>query len=246
MDQTKRISRNRTWAGTEPSRFETIESGTTPASRSTRVSFWTWELVVVGLAATVIGSFFFWDSAVQPDGQKNRDGTTSQTGHTRLVESVAFSPDGKTLASCGWDNRVKLWSVEPASGEPTFVRTRKDQAARLREITSLFHPSNVFQVAFSPDGKTLAAGGLDSFILWDISGEEFEPLVERRGESIRCLAYSPDGKTLAIGSSNAVIRLLDLPSRKNVPSSAATRIFSAASISPPMADCSPRRARMGR
>ncbi|MDH6104620.1 trypsin-like peptidase domain-containing protein, partial [Anabaenopsis tanganyikae CS-531] len=81
------------------------------------------------------------------------------TGHSSFVDSVAFSPDGKTLASGSWDDTIKLWDV--ATG---------------RSIATLTgHSGSVNSVAFSPDslrgaaiGKTLASGSRDNTIkLWD-------------------------------------------------------------------------------
>ena len=69
------------------------------------------------------------------------------TGHTDQVNAVAFSPDGKTLASGSWDGTVKLWDV--ASGQNS------------RTLSAGF--TRVYSVAYSPDGKTLAAGGAVPF-----------------------------------------------------------------------------------
>ena len=75
-----------------------------------------------------------------------------QTGHTGAVMSVAFSPDGKTLASGGWDNTIKLWDI--AAG--TLART----------LTG--HTDSVRSVAFTPDGKALASASDDHTVkLWD-------------------------------------------------------------------------------
>lgn len=84
--------------------------------------------------------------------------TNSSDGHTERVDSVAFSPDSRTLASGGGTSdkgEIKLWDVA----------TRKEQAPLKG------HTADVISVAFSPDGKTLASGSQDKTIkLWDVSG----------------------------------------------------------------------------
>ncbi len=75
-------------------------------------------------------------------------------GHTDLVWSLAFSPDGKTLASGSWDNTIKLWDV--ASGK--------------ERSTLKGHTDEVWCVAYSPDGKLLVTGSKDKTIrLWDLA-----------------------------------------------------------------------------
>ena len=86
---------------------------------------------------------------------------------TSVVNSVAFSPDGKTLASGSEDATIKLWDV--ASGK------------ELRTLAG--HSGCVDSVAFSPDGKTLASGSDDSTIkLWDVaSGKKLRTLAGPAG-----------------------------------------------------------------
>jgi len=116
-----------------------------------------------------------------------------QTGHTDWVESVAFSPDGKTLASGSDDETIKLWDV------PTGTLLR-----------SIEHTSRVLLVAFSPDGKRLASiGGTERAIkLWDIAtGTELRSINdEERGVSyVYPFAFNPNGKALACLSHHGTI-----------------------------------------
>jgi WD40 repeat protein len=118
-----------------------------------------------------------------------------QTGHSSEVVSVAFSPDGKTLASGSWDKTIKLWDV--ATG------------AELRALTG--HSTYVISVAFSPDGKTLASASYDTIRLWNVaSGAQLRMLTGH--SAVYSVAFSPNGKTLASGSNDKTIRLWDMGS----------------------------------
>jgi WD40 repeat protein len=113
------------------------------------------------------------------------------------VNSLAFCPDARLLASAGWDDSVRLWDV--ATGK---------QVRRLEA-----HVGMVAKVAFSPDGKTLASrGGLDGTLrLWDVAtGRELHTVTGLsnvnpwRFNREAALAFAPDGTALAVGDKNAI------------------------------------------
>jgi WD40 repeat protein len=108
------------------------------------------------------------------------------TGHTREVGDVAFSPDGKILASASWDGSILLWDVvthEPI-GSPL-----------------LGHTGQVNSIAFSSDGKVLASGSSDkTIILWSVaSGQRIGKPLSGHTSSVLSVAFRPDGKILASG-----------------------------------------------
>ena len=126
------------------------------------------------------------------------------TGHSYEVTSVAFSPDGCTLASASGSHPVnlKLWDVE--SGK------------ELQNLSGLSQDyGSTYRLAISPDGHTLASGGSNGKVtLWDVTGEEkIRPLAGHQNyDEISSVAFSPDGRTLASASNDGTVKLWDVES----------------------------------
>jgi WD40 repeat protein len=133
------------------------------------------------LAAASGGTVSLWNLAT------HRQIGRSLAASTETVYSLAFSPDGKTLATGSTDDTARLWDL-----------------ATHREIGSPLTTSNwVLSLAFSPDGKTLATGSVSDGIvrLWDVATDQQIGSTLNTGPGngpgeVRSLAFSPDGKTL--------------------------------------------------
>lgn len=114
------------------------------------------------------------------------------------VHSVAFSPDGKTLAAASRDMTVKVWDVATA-----------------KRSTLSGHTHAVYSVSFSPDGKTLASASGDKTVrLWDLATNKERATLKGHTESVMSVAFSPDGNILASASRDKTVKLWDVATGK--------------------------------
>ena len=122
--------------------------------------------------------------------------------HDREVGQVAFSPDGRTLASVQWGGIVKLW--DPATGKVRLTLQPR------QPNTHGPMQSGVTSLAFSPDGERLAGPGPDATLgIWDTrtGGLLLQFMVSRAGTPT--VAFSPDGLKIATGSANGKVQIWD-------------------------------------
>jgi hypothetical protein len=121
-----------------------------------------------------------------------------RAGHDARATVLAFTADGRCLASGHVDGSIRLWNV--ASAEEIAVKLRHDNAM-------------VGALAFSPDARVLASGGTDAVLkLWDVrgfAGKEARRELIRQPAGVTALAYADEGRTLVTGLANRVLRLLD-------------------------------------
>jgi WD40 repeat protein len=134
-------------------------------------------------------SLLVWDAdTLEPRGEPLR-------GHTKVIQDVAFRPDGKVVTA-SWDGTARVWDLESR-----------------REIARLLigHNVGILGVAVSPDGTLVATGSIDaSTKLWDTATGEVLTLFDH-DLVVNAVAFSPDGRFLASVSGDGTVALDLLP-----------------------------------
>jgi WD40 repeat protein len=142
------------------------------------------------------------DSAIRVWNLKTGELLAMMPGQRSPVLAVAFSPDGKTLATGGVDNIIRLWDL--SSLKTDFVEITKEP------IVLKGHAAAVQALAFGKDANTLASAGADrSVILWDIKAGTPKVLPAEHTAVVKALAFSDDGKTLASAGADSTLVIWD-------------------------------------
>ncbi len=120
--------------------------------------------------------------------------STVLTGHIGTVWAVAWSPNGRVLASGSTDRNIGLWDA--VTGTTIAVLAG--------------HTAPVRSVAWSPDGRTLASASDDGTVrLWDPETGQTTAILQEHVGYVRAVAWSPDGRTLASAAGDKTVRLWD-------------------------------------
>lgn len=117
---------------------------------------------------------------------------TRMTGHQKLVNHVAFSPDGRYIVSASFDNSIKLWYGHDGK----FISTFRG------------HVSSVYQVAWSSDSRLLVSCSKDTTLkVWDVRTKKLSVDLPGHSDEVYTVSWSVDGKRVCSGGKDKTIRI---------------------------------------
>jgi WD40 repeat protein len=145
-------------------------------------------LFAAGGQAGLMGEVQEWDVS---SGKLIR----TYAGHRDALYSLAISPDGRTLATGSYDQKIKLWNV--------------DSGSEIRTLSG--HNGAIFDLAFRPDGRILASASADRTVkLWDVATGERRDTLSQSLKEVASLVFSRDGQRLFAAGADNRIRLWEI------------------------------------
>jgi WD40 repeat protein/tRNA A-37 threonylcarbamoyl transferase component Bud32 len=153
------------------------------------------------------GTICVWEA---PRVSSRWDALRVLTGHRGPINGVAYSPEGRSVATAGGDQSIRIWDAQ-TGGEPRLLSGHKGQ---------------VYALAYSPDGRHLASAGADMLVrIWDpATGRLVRTPLQGHADDIWCVAYSPNGRRLASADGNGTVKLWEVTTDRRDP----TRTINAA------------------
>ncbi|GAC1381585.1 MAG: hypothetical protein NVSMB33_08370 [Ktedonobacteraceae bacterium] len=189
----------------------------------------------------------FPSSAAVPVATPRPHGSVLYTyrGHSGRVTTVAWSPNGKYIASGSLDQTVQVWAANSGDHFHPFIyrghtagvqavawspesnrvvsgssdKTVQVWDALSGEHVALYHghTDSVMTVAWSPDGQYIASGGADGTVrMWDVATSEQKYVYRGHLAGVNSLVWSPDSQRIASGASDTTVQLLDAPTGKHL------------------------------
>jgi WD40 repeat protein len=173
---------------------------------------------------------------------KSRQTVLTINAHKDILRCVAFSPNGKMIATCAEDSTARIWELETGnqlfgvnhtnkifgiafSPDGTwFATASKDRSARIWNSTTgkgegilNGHTDKIWTISCSKNGMQLATGSFDNTIrIWNLEKRNFATDLFGHRWSVNKIDYSPDGNFIASGSSDGTVKIWDVRNGKNI------------------------------
>ena len=136
---------------------------------------------------------------------------TAFSGHNGAVYSARFSPDGKLVATGGYDKFVMIWNPDEVLPVDIGKRLNRKPEAKPNYIRLAGHDGPVRSVSFSPKGQLVLSSSEDNTVrIWDAAAGKLMTALRGHGRAVRACAFSPDGQWVLSGSDDERVRVWDV------------------------------------